>query len=361
MSQDFAVYERNWNKGYGPSSVAATDFFAQIYFVTITLASLPRPSLTSEEKYFTAEHGISKAYDLPCWASHWSKNHCAKKLTANETIEPAEVHITVVIPAYNEEERLKPMLDEAIPYLDKHYGRAPLEQSPLKNQTNHVSQVNLNGPDTTRQRSHKPNGSTAKGGYEILIVDDGSKDDTVNLALRIAASHGLGDTFRVIKLKHNRGKGGAVTHGMRHARGEYVLFADADGASEFSDVAKLIKACKDIEDDYGRGIAIGSRAHMVGQDAVIQVSQYYLVCTLSDVWLICIAICSSKSSDALLPLPTLVLDSNSHISHQGHPVRLQAIQSPISATHHSLHDSRRLDFRRGNAHAGRECATNRKG
>ena len=69
-------------------------------------------------------------------------------------------------------------------------------------------------------------------------------------------------------------------HGMRHARGRYVLFADADGASRFEDLEMLVRACVDVEDGEGRGVAVGSRAHLVGGDAVVKVcgfSYNYLI------------------------------------------------------------------------------------
>ena len=77
----------------------------------------------------------------------------------------------------------------------------------------------------------------------------------------------------MITLEANRGKGGAVTHGMRPARGQYIVFADADGASKFSDLEKLLRACQEIEDAEGRGVAVGSRAHLVGSEAVVQRSK----------------------------------------------------------------------------------------
>lgn len=107
-------------------------------------------------------------------------------------------------------------------------------------------------------------------GYEILIVNDGSSDRTVDVALDFSRKHGLHDVLRVVTLEKNRGKGGGVTHGFRHARGAYVLFADADGASRFSDLGKLIEGCEDVVDASNRGVAIGSRGHLVGSDAVVQ-------------------------------------------------------------------------------------------
>jgi dolichyl-phosphate beta-glucosyltransferase len=91
------------------------------------------------------------------------------------------------------------------------------------------------------------------------------------VVLDFAKKNELHDILRVVTLTKNRGKGGGVTHGLRHVRGEYVLFADADGASRFSDVSKLIEGCEEVVDGSHRGVAIGSRAHLVGSEAVVKV------------------------------------------------------------------------------------------
>jgi len=59
----------------------------------------------------------------------------------------------------------------------------------------------------------------------------------------------------------NRGKGGAVRRGMMYARGKYILFADADGASTFSYVGSLEDSLRTPK-ALKYGIAIGSRAHI---------------------------------------------------------------------------------------------------
>lgn len=132
--------------------------------------------------------------------------------------------------------------------------------------------------------------------YEILIVDDGSKDATFDKALQFAKenAHRGGKNIRVVKLAKNRGKGGAVTHGMLHSRGRRILFVDADGASRFEDLALLQKAMDEMcgessanghaengskvvgASSGAKAIAIGSRAHMVKTDAVVKVRYFGL-------------------------------------------------------------------------------------
>ena len=116
-----------------------------------------------------------------------------------------------------------------------------------------------------------PNGSASDRevqGWEVLVVSDGSTDRTENVALDFAGAH-PGGSIRVVTLEKNRGKGGATVHGMRHVRGQYVVFADADGASKFSDVTKLVEACDKVLDSRGCAVAVGSRAHLVGSAAVV--------------------------------------------------------------------------------------------
>lgn len=170
-------------------------------------------------------------------------------------IEPASLFMSVVIPAYNEEKRILPALEEVVQYLDAKYGRhvKPSDARPGNRKARHPQQEEV--PAT---------------GYEIIIVNDGSRDGTEKVVLDFCRQHALHDVLRLVTLERNRGKGGAVTHGLRHARGAYALFADADGASRFSDLAKLVEGCDDVLDAGGRGVAIGSRGHLVGSEAVVK-------------------------------------------------------------------------------------------
>lgn len=232
------------------------------------VAPKPREVLASEKEYITSsETGKpSGPHKLPCWYDRWSAEHelaqqsftriDAHSIPDAGSIEPAELKLSVVFPAYNEEERIKPTLEEAVEYLDEHFGRSAATKP--------------DAGSNKKRHAHKQS-SAGTSGYEIIVVNDGSKDKTVQVALDFAKEHNLHHVLRVVSLAKNRGKGGGVTHGLRHVRGEYVLFADADGASRFSDVSKLIEGCDEVVDGSGRGVAIGSRAHLVGSEAVVKV------------------------------------------------------------------------------------------
>lgn len=112
------------------------------------------------------------------------------------------VELTVVVPAYNEANRIESMLRSAVEFL---------ETRPLL---------------AAQEEDHSPT-LPAAGSYEILIVDDGSKDKTSEKALEIARQ--LADEIgnkrgqiKVCRLVRNRGKGGATKH-VRSER-EGVLF-----------------------------------------------------------------------------------------------------------------------------------------
>jgi dolichyl-phosphate beta-glucosyltransferase len=86
---------------------------------------------------------------------------------------------------------------------------------------------------------------------EILVVDDGSKDGTAAYVEAVAA----GDrTVRLLRQPRNQGKGAAVRRGVAEARGAFILFADADGATPIGEAAKLLQAGRG-----GHDVVIGSR------------------------------------------------------------------------------------------------------
>ena len=129
--------------------------------------------------------------------------------------------LTIVVPAFNEEQRLVASLGEISSYLD------------------------AAGIDA-----------------EILVVDDGSRDRTVELAAHALQSR----RGRVIRNEDNRGKGYSVRHGVLEARGRFVLLTDADLSTPIADHAKLAAVIRDRDLD----VVIGSRAL---PDSDVQVRQ----------------------------------------------------------------------------------------
>ncbi|KAI0021051.1 glycosyltransferase family 2 protein [Xylariomycetidae sp. FL0641] len=245
--------------------------FYALYALLHLFAPKPRAALPSEKTYTTTTpDGKTVTRQLPCWYDRWLAERHRTEVDHNVgfvsdagDIEPPEIYMSVVFPAYNEEERILPTLKEAVEFLDATYGR-PTTSSPRARESagkprKHRANQPSNAPDYENLT-----------GYEILVVDDGSKDRTAEVALDFAREHGLHDVLRVVRLARNRGKGGGVTHGLRHVRGSYALFADADGATRFADLGKLVEGCDSVTDSAGRGLAIGSRAHLVGSAAVVR-------------------------------------------------------------------------------------------
>jgi hypothetical protein len=145
--------------------------------------------------------------------------------------------LSVVVPAYKESKRIGSMMKDMLAHLDKTAAKD-------KNFT-----------------------------WEIIIVDDGSppdKDGTPDRTIEVVQSQYVNvrgsEHVRLLKLFKNHGKGGAVRKGVLRARGQYILFADADGATTAADLSNLLVEIKKIERD-GLGIAVGSRASAQAEEA----------------------------------------------------------------------------------------------
>lgn len=131
---------------------------------------------------------------------------------------------SVVIPALNEARRLPPYLARVVSYFDAR-GRP----------------------------------------YEVIVVDDGSTDDTLARVADYARQH---DAVRGLPLGGHQGKGAAVRRGMLAARGTYRLFTDADGATPIEELARFEPPLA-----AGADIVIGSRT--VGGASVEVVSRLH--------------------------------------------------------------------------------------
>jgi len=143
--------------------------------------------------------------------------------------------LSLVIPAYNEEERLPAMLKDAHEYLSKNQCKA----------------LQVLGGKADREIS-----------VEWIVVDDGSRDRTSEVFEEFAAtskSHFM--SWRLVRLPINRGKGAAVQAGMLASCGKFCLMVDADGATDFGNGLEALCAEMDTGDQYG-AILIGSRAHI---------------------------------------------------------------------------------------------------
>ncbi len=89
-----------------------------------------------------------------------------------------------------------------------------------------------------------------KYNYEVIVVDDGSDDGSLEFAQDFVKEN---PRFRVFKNGHT-GKAGAVTAGVLAAKGDYILFCDMDQATPIEEVEKLLDAAQN-----GSDIVIGSR------------------------------------------------------------------------------------------------------
>jgi glycosyltransferase involved in cell wall biosynthesis len=122
-------------------------------------------------------------------------------------------HLSIVIPAYNEENRIGRTLTETFDYLDRQ---------------------NYSG--------------------EVIVVNDGSTDHTVDEVRKFEGRGG--GRLRLVENPGNRGKGYSVRNGMLKADGEIALFFDADLATPTSEIVKVVGPI--AEDRYD--IVFGSRA-----------------------------------------------------------------------------------------------------
>ena len=202
--------------------------------------------------------------------------------TANETLplinEDYDIDISVVIPVFNEEERLPGMLKDTISFFKLWR--------------------------TLQQKT-----------FEILVVDDGSIDGTCDLVKRYMNEFNPDQDFlRLLKLGKNYGKGGAVKRGVLNSRGKYILMVDGDGATNIADFEKLYESSLKLEEKkldasnellmnlikegdkhYTPVVSVGSRAHLQGKS--IATREFHRTVLMFGFHVLVTLLCSNKISD----------------------------------------------------------------
>lgn len=158
---------------YGSLAVSLVLLPVSLFFFYVLLSSMKKeggkpkpkpkkpPPIDSEEMFETAAE---------------------KKEPFPSLVDPPTIRLSVVVPAYNEEERIPVMLDEALTFLKEEEEKRKLS-------------------------------------YEIIVVDDGSYDETGEVVLKYVRKHGH-ERIRLLRLQQNAGKGGAVRMGMLRSRGQ---------------------------------------------------------------------------------------------------------------------------------------------
>ena len=122
----------------------------------------------------------------------------------------SDIHLSIVIPAYNEEKRIQKTLEEVDKYLRRQ-----------------------------------------KYSYEIIVVSDGSKDKTGEVVLELTSKI---KNLKLVDNKVNHGKGFVVRQGLSQAKGKYRLFTDADNSTSIDQTEKMWPVL-----EKGFDIVIGSR------------------------------------------------------------------------------------------------------
>ena len=138
------------------------------------------------------------------------------------------MQVSIIIPAYNEQDRIQKTLNKVFYYL------------------------RVNNIDA-----------------EVIVIDDGSKDDTFSIVKEFEKKH---DNVVILRNDCNRGKGFSVRRGVLMARGDCVLFSDADNSTPIQEIKKVMPFILNNEYD----VVLGSRS-IKGSDVRIRQPYFRII------------------------------------------------------------------------------------
>lgn len=145
--------------------------------------------------------------------------------------------LSIVIPAYNEENRITPTIDSVVSYAENIF----------------------------------------PGQYEIIIVLDGSMDNTPDIVEQLSQKY---SAIKIFTNDTNQGKGASVRRGILASVGEYVLFMDADNSTHINELDAMLPLC-----EAGVEVVIGSRDMKDSHIAVHQARYKEILGDLGNWWI----------------------------------------------------------------------------
>nr|CAG4719723.1 unnamed protein product [Naegleria fowleri] len=144
-----------------------------------------------------------------------------------------DLDLSIILPAYKEESRIHVTLQDTFQYLERKIEKNPQFRC------------------------------------EMMIVDDGSTDNTIGVVVDFMKDYinrNPNIDIQLLRLIKNKGKGFAVKQGMIRARGKLILFADSDNATDIRDLDKLLSKMEEMKQQNNSKhgyMVIGSRHHLI--------------------------------------------------------------------------------------------------
>ena len=127
-----------------------------------------------------------------------------------------EYEVSIIVPAFNEDQRLPPFLKECLDFLG------------------------------------------SKKGYELILVNDGSTDNTIDVMMKAAETN---SNLKIVTYNQNCGKGWAVKKGVEVCNGQKIIFIDADGSIHPDQIPYMIEKLNDYDVVVGDRSSKDSHVH----------------------------------------------------------------------------------------------------